>query len=162
MAKTLGDTTNLPEGDFSVLEVGPQNANVTKVEWTEVKNGPNKGKEMVKVMYTIADGKYKGRTLWQNFAVFNPDMLRVFADFARATGLPEESMKDLDPMSVLNRSVRINVKTKAKYNGAEGELENDVDLRFNKWKSESVPDDIPAVPVPEGSKGGSLPFENVQ
>lgn len=73
----------IPSGEYKVI--------ASKSEWKETKNRNGK---YLKFEFEVIDGKYKGRKIWQNFNLDNPNPDAVkfaraeFATFCRAVNVP--------------------------------------------------------------------------
>lgn len=85
---TQDDIATTGARGFEPLPSGFYETDITDIEITEVKNGPNAGKSMFRVEVTISEGEtHENRKLWFNVMLFNIKSGNWFlAQFLKATG----------------------------------------------------------------------------
>lgn len=90
---TQDDVSTTGAKGFEPLPSGFYEVDITDIEITEVKSGPNAGKPMFKVETTISEGEtFENRKLWFNVMLFNlvgkdgSSQNWFLAQFLKATG----------------------------------------------------------------------------
>jgi hypothetical protein len=83
------------DGEFQLLPSGKYHCEITGMTMGETKGGKAPGTPMVSCEYTILDGKYENRKVWDNLVLSTEALWKTKA-LLMALGLTKEEIEDED------------------------------------------------------------------
>lgn len=134
------DLTGADTKGFDAIPSGTYACTVFEAQMQETKGGPEAklpaGTPKINVQFRISEGEHENRRLFNAYVIPPADYVNaaklkgMLVNFLKAVGYDEKKIVsgkfNLDVEDLIGREVNVVVGQKPKYNGAEGEMDNEV------------------------------------